>query len=58
MKEKISIEEDLQNPIYRMVGQNIKKLRIIKGLDQDELATMTGYCRLTIRERKEFHWVP
>jgi len=38
----------LQNPIYKMVGHNIQKLRIMKGISQDDLAAVAGYHRVSI----------
>jgi transcriptional regulator with XRE-family HTH domain len=42
------IEDGINNPIYQIVGENIQKIRKAKGLNQNDLAVLTGYCRLTI----------
>jgi transcriptional regulator with XRE-family HTH domain len=38
----------VKNPIYQLIGQNIQKLRVIKGLSQEDLAIISGYCRASI----------
>jgi transcriptional regulator with XRE-family HTH domain len=37
------------NPIYKVIGNNIEKFRIIRGLSLDELALITGYNLASIR---------
>jgi transcriptional regulator with XRE-family HTH domain len=45
--------EGLQNPIYKVVGNNIEKFRTVRGLSQDDLALITGYNRSSIRKMEK-----
>jgi transcriptional regulator with XRE-family HTH domain len=45
---RIKAVEEFNSPVYKIVGENIKKIRKSKRLTQGDLTNLTGYCKLSI----------